>query len=439
MNKGKRTGQELWEKAKKLIPGGSQLLSKRAEMFLPGAWPAYYSRAEGAYVWDLDGQKYLDMLNMGIGSCVLGYADPDVNAAVIEAVSNGSMSTLNTPKEVELAELLLSLHPWAGMVRYARTGGESMAVAARIARAYTGHETIAFCGYHGWADWYLATNLSTKDGLADHLLAGLEPKGVPQGLAGSVLPFHYNRIEELEAIVEKYPDLAAIIMEPMHGEYPKDGFLEKVRDIATRTGAVLVFDEITIGFRLAIGGAHKVLGVEPDLAIFGKGMSNGYPMAAIIGKRAVMQAAQDTFISSTYWTEAIGPTAALAAIGKMQRVDLPSHLSRVGRQVKDIWDAAGKKHGLSVTSSEVLPLLFFSFKDGNGAVMKTLFVQEMLARGILATTQFYASYAHTDEHLQTYAKALDEVFALLGKAAREGNAKDLLEGPVAHSGFERLN
>ncbi|MFA6969608.1 MAG: aminotransferase class III-fold pyridoxal phosphate-dependent enzyme, partial [Candidatus Paceibacterota bacterium] len=326
----KKTGQKLWEKAKTLIPGGSQLLSKRAELFAPDQWPAYYSRAEGAYVWDLDGTRYLDMLNMGIGSCVLGYADKDVNDAVIGAVNRGAMSTLNCPQEVELAELLLLLHPWASMVRYARTGGESMAIASRIARAYTGRDTIAFCGYHGWADWYLATNLQTKDALADHLLAGLEPRGVPKGLAGTVLPFHYNKIEELEAIVAKNPDLAAIIMEPMHGEYPRDGFLEKVREIATRTGAVLVFDEITIGFRLAIGGAHLTLGVEPDLAIFGKGMSNGYAMAAIIGKHDVMQAVQDTFISSTYWTEAIGPTATLAAIAKMQRLNLPEHLSAIG-------------------------------------------------------------------------------------------------------------
>ena len=435
----KRTGQKLWEKAKTLIPGGNQLLSKRAELFAPGQWPAYYSKAEGAYVWDLDDKKYLDMTSLGIGSCMLGYADKDVNVAVIDTVNRGSMSTLNAPQEVELAELLLRLHPWADMVRYARTGGESMAIAARIARARTGREQIAFCGYHGWADWYLATNLGTKDGLADHLLAGLEPKGVPKGLAGTMLPFHYNKIEELEAIVAKNPNLAAIIMEPMHGEYPRDGFLEKVREIATRIGAVLVFDEITIGFRLAIGGSHLVLGIEPDLAIFGKGMGNGYAMTAIIGKRDVMQAAQDTFISSTFWTEAIGPTAALAAIAKMQKINLPEHLQRIGGAMKEVWDTTSARHNLTTTSSEVLPLLFFSFKDGDAAVMKTLFVQEMLKRDILATTLFYASYAHKDEHVKEYAKALDEVFALMRKAVVEGKTKDLLEGPIAHSGFQRLN
>ncbi len=433
------TGQTLWEKAKKLIPGGGQLLSKRAELFAPGQWPAYYSKAEGAYVWDLDSNKYLDMLNMGIGSCMLGYADPDVNSAAIEAVQKGSMSTLNCPEEVELAELLLSLHPWAGMARFARTGGESMAIAARIARAYTGRDTIAFCGYHGWADWYLATNLQTKDALADHLLAGLEPKGVPKGLAGSIVPFHYNKIEELEAIVARTPDLAAIFMEPMHGEYPQDGFLQKVRDIATKTGAVLVFDEITIGFRLAVGGAHKVLGVEPDMAIFAKGMSNGFPMAAIIGTSAVMQAAQDTFISSTFWTERVGPAATLAAIKKMQKVNLPEHLATVGGKIKKIWDEVGKRHGLAVTSSEVLPLLFFTFPGSDPAAQKTLYVQEMLKRGILATNQFYASYVHTDEHIAEYEKALNEVFPIIAKSTADGTLQSFLEGPVAHSGFERLN
>ena len=433
------TGQKLWEKAKTLIPGGNQLLSKRAELFAPEQWPAYYSRAEGASVWDLDGKKYLDMLNMGIGSCMLGYADPDVNVAVIDAVKRGTMSTLNCPQEVELAELLLELHPWAGMVRYARTGGESMAIAARIARAYTDRDTIAFCGYHGWADWYLATNLQTKDALADHLLAGLEPRGVPKGLAGSIVPFHYNKIEELEAIVAKTPDLAAIIMEPMHGEYPKDDFLQKVRAIANKTGAVLVFDEITIGFRLTVGGAHLVLGVEPDIAIFAKGMSNGYPMAAIVGRSEVMQAAQDTFISSTYWTERIGPSATLAAIKKMQKVNLPEHLASVGGKIKKIWDEAGKRHGLAVTSSEVLPLLFFTFPGPDAAAQKTLYVQEMLKRGILATNQFYASYAHTDEHIVTYEKALKEVFSIIAKATEGGTLLTLLKGPVAHSGFERLN
>lgn len=432
-------GQRLWKKAKTLIPGGNQLLSKRAEMFLPEQWPAYFSKAKGAYVWDLDGKKYLDMCIMGIGACMLGYADPDVNAAVKKAIDRGQMATLNDPAEVELAELLCKLHPWAGMVRYARSGGEAMAVAVRIARAYTGRDTIAFCGYHGWADWYLATNLQSGDKLATHLLKGLEPKGVPKGLKGTVLPFRYNHIEELEAIVKKHPKLAAIVMEPIHGEQPTDDFLQKVRAIADRIGAVLVFDEITMGFRMTLGGSHKLFGVQPDMAVFAKGMANGYAMAAIIGRCKVMQAAQESFISSTNWTESVGPVAALATIKKMKRVGLSKHLARTGLSVKKVWEGAARKHDLDIKITGVAPLLFFTFSGGDAQVAKTLFVQEMLRRGFLASNLFYASLAHTPAHVRAYGVAVDEVFGIIAKAMKAGTLGTLLNGPIAHSGFQRLN
>lgn len=438
--KNKNTGQKLWQKAKKIIPGGSQLLSKRAEMFAPGVWPAYYAKAKGSAVWDLDGNKYIDMSLMGVGANMLGYADRDVDDAVIkQAIQRGSMSTLNVPQEVELAELLLKLHPWAGMVRYARTGGESMAIAARIARAYTGRDVVAFCGYHGWADWYLATNLKQKDALAAHLLGGLEPKGVPKGLRGSIVPFRYNHLEELEAIIKQHGKLAAIIMEPLHGEEPKKDFLKQVRRLADKAGAVLVFDEITMGFRLTLGGAHLKYGVMPDMAVFAKGMSNGYPMAAIIGTRKVMEAAQGTFISSTYWTEAIGPVAALATIHKMQKKKVQSHLAQLGRKVRTIWKSASKKHGLPIGMSGVDPLRFFSFLQPEAQIIKTVFVTEMLERGFLASNLYYASYAHTDADLKRYEHALNEVFALIVKAQKDGTLKKLLKGPVAHTGFQRLN
>lgn len=433
-------GQRLWKKAKTLIPGGSQLFGKRAEMFAPGLWPAYYSKAKGVYVWDLDGRKYLDFAGMAVGACALGYADPDVNRAVIKAIREGSLSTLNVPEDVELAELLIHIHPWAEMVRYARTGGESMAVAARIARAYTGKDVIAFCGYHGWADWYLATNLKDPKGLNDHLLAGLEPKGVPQGLRGTILPFHYNKLEELQRIVREHKGkIAAIIMEPVHSEEPRNDFLQKVRAIATKIGAVLVFDEITVGWKLTFGGAHLLYGVHPDMAIFGKATSNGYPMGAIIGKRPIMQAAQDTFISSSYWAERIGPVAALATIKKMKRVNFSAHFVRVARRVRSIWQHAAKKHGLPISTSESLGILTFTFNMRDAQEARTLFVQEMLQQGILAGTVFYGSFAHAPAHLARYEKAVDKVFSLIARARREGSIRTYLQGPVAHAGFQRLN
>ncbi len=436
----KGTGQKLWQKAKKIIPGGNQLLSKRSEMFLPDLWPAYYSRAKGCYVWDLDGTRYLDMGRMAVGSCLLGYADSDVNAAVKDAVDRGSMSTLNAPEEVELAEMLCKIHPWAHMVRYARGGGEAMAVAVRIARAYTDRDIIAFCGYHGWADWYIATNLGHTDKLKEHLLEGLSPKGIPPGLRGSILPFRYNHLDELEAIVKHAGKrLAAVVMEPLHNEEPKDNFLQKVRALTTKAGAVLVFDEVSIGWKLNYGGAHLLYKVTPDMAVFSKAMSNGFPMAAIIGKRKVMQAAQDTFISSTYWTDRTGPAAALATLKKMKKVDVPKKIAHAAALMRSGWAAAAKKHGLDILIGGTVPYNNFVFVHKDAQVLKTLFAQGMYERGILATTEFNPSIAHTDVHIKTYQRALDQVFADIRRAIDTDTIRKNLKGPIAHIGFARLN
>ncbi len=436
----KGTGQKLWQKAKKLIPGGNQLLSKRPEMFLPDQWPAYYSRAKGVYVWDLDGHKYLDMSIMGIGNCLLGYGDGDVDRAVKKAVEIGVMATLNAPEEVELAELLLKLHPWAEMVRYARTGGEAMAMAVRIARAATGRDTIVFCGYHGWSDWYLSANLADDKTLDGHLLPGLEPRGVPRGLTGTLIPFHFNDVMELKVAVAKAgKDLAAIVLEPMKGKPPTPEFIHSVRLWADTTGAVLIADEITAGFKFAKGGSHLASGLVPDIAVFSKAMANGYAMAAVIGRKKVMQAAQSTFISSTNWTERIGPVAALATIKKLIKVDTAGKLARTGKSVKQVWEAASKKHGVPITIGGSDPIASFSFDGSDGQALKTLFVQEMLAQGILASNLFFATLAHTDTHVRQYAKAVDRAFAILKEAIDSETVKKRLNGPIAHTGFARLN
>lgn len=429
---------KLWNEAKKIIPGGSQLLSKRAEMFLPDHWPSYFKKAKGVEVWDLDGNKYIDTW-ASIGACILGYADSDVNKAVKKAIDNGSISTLNSPEEVELARLLCKLHPWAEMVRYARTGGEAMAIAIRIARAYSNKDKIAFCGYHGWQDWYLSANLATDKNLDGHLLPGLEPRGVPRGLKGSVIPFHYNKIEELKKIISKNRDIGVIVMEPLRDHEPENNFLKKVRKIANQIEAVLVFDEITIGWRLCNGGAHLKYGVNPDIAVFAKGISNGFPMAAIIGKQKIMQTAQTTFISSTYWTERVGFVAALATIKKMIRKKVPNHLYRIGKiLIKGLKELADK-NGLKLVISGLPPLFHFSFDYGKDSqAIRTLFTQEMLKKGILASGGVYVTYSLKEEHVKKYLKAAGEVFCLLKKAIEENKVYDLLEGPVAHKRFERL-
>ncbi len=436
-----KKGQALWEEAKKIIPGGNQLLSKRSEMFLPGGWPSYYSKAKGVEVWDLDGNKFIDMSIMGVGSCLLGYADPDVDRAVKKAINNGSMSTLNAPEEVELAKMLCEIHPWAQMVRYARTGGEAMAIAIRVARAFSGKDKIAFCGYHGWSDWYLSANLSDDKNLDGHLLPGLEPCGVPRGLKGTLFPFHYNKISELEDIVGQHgSDLGVIVLEPMKGEEPKDDFLKKVRMIASKIGAILIFDEVSVGWKMTFGGAHLLYGVYPDIAVFAKAISNGYPMAAIIGTQKVMEAAQTTFISSTNWTERIGPVAALATLKKMKELEVHKHIHAVGDKVKYIWQEKAKKNGLLITTGGLLPFSNFTFDYGEKhQALRTLFIQEMLQRGFLASNLLFATYAHKDKHLARYAYAVDKVFKILKEALNTNTIEKRLKGPIAHTGFTRLN
>jgi glutamate-1-semialdehyde 2,1-aminomutase len=383
---------------------------------------------------------YHDMSYNGIAACILGAADPDVEEAVIAAVRAGSMSTLNPPEEVELADLLSELHPWAEMVRYARCGGEAMAVAVRIARAHTGRDRVAFCGYHGWHDWYLAANLAEDHALDGHLLPGLDPAGVPRGLTGTALPFRYNHIEELEAIAAQYGDeLAAVVMEPIRNLEPEPGFLRQAREICTRIGAMLVMDEVSVGFRLNTGGAHLVYGLQPDVAVFAKAISNGYPMAAVIGKRDVMQAAQSTFISSTYWTERIGPAAALATIRKHRRCEVHLHLHHIGQMVRDGWQVAAQRTGLPIRLSGLIPLSSFAIQHEQSQAAHTLFTQLMLDKGFLATKTFYTTFAHQDDLIEEYLQEVEGAFVTIAEALRRGTVSEILQGPEAHTGFARLN
>jgi glutamate-1-semialdehyde 2,1-aminomutase len=435
-----RTGQNLYSHARHRIPGGAQLLGKRPEQYLPEHWPAYYSRAKGCTIWDLDNRAYVDFTSNGIGSCLLGYADDTVNAAVSDCVARGNMCTLNAPEEVYLADRLCAIHPWAEKVRYARTGGEAMAIAVRLARAARKRPTVAFCGYHGWSDWYLAANLAEQDALNGHLLPGLDPGGVPSGLRGTALPFHYNRIDELEDIVARHrSSLAAIVMEPMRWDFPSDHFLERVRAIADETGAVLIFDEITAGWRSHFGGIHLRLGVNPDIAVFAKALSNGYPMAAIIGRGGVMDSVQQTFVSSTYWTESIGPVAALAAINRMEEVNVSAHIRRIGELIRAGWTAVATKQEIPINLMGQPALCVFSFNCGEASrAVMTLFTQFMLDRGFLANGTFYPTYAHEQTIAEQYLQAFDEVFAALKSHLDTGDVLGALRGPVAQSGFARL-
>ncbi len=435
--------QEQYRQAKAMIPGGTQLLSKRPEMFAPDHWPAYYEEARGCEVIDTQGRKFIDMSSGGILACILGYADPDVNAAVMRRVQFGSMATQQTFDEVELAKLLIEIHPWAEMARFARTGGGSMAVAVRIARAATGREKVAICGYHGWHDWYLAANLASEDAdgktLDGHLLPGLQPAGVPASLKGTALAFTYNRLDELERVIAAAGgDLAAVVMETTRGIDPEPGFLEGVRQRCDRIGAKLIFDEISIGWRLCLGGAHLKLGVAPDMAVFAKTISNGYPMGAVIGNAHTMQAAQESFISSAYWTEGVGPAAALAAVRKMMRIDVPAHLERIGTRVMAGWRESADRHGLPITIGGRPQNCNYKFETPNSNALVTLATVRMLDRGFLSTGYFNGTLAHEDRHIEAYLAALDEAFAELKVALDAGDAESRIGGPVKHAHFARL-
>lgn len=432
------SGQKLWRRAKRVIPGGSMLLSKRAEMFLPEQWPAYFSRARGCTVWDLDGKPYIDMSLMGIGTNTLGYGHPEVDAAVQAVVAAGNMSTLNAPEEVLLAERLVSMHPWAEMVRFARSGGEANAIAIRIARAASGRHKVAFCGYHGWHDWYLAANLGDETHLAGHLLPGLQPNGVPPTLRGTVLAFNYNRLDELKKLVAEH-EIGVIKMEVSRNAGPEPGFLQEVRRIATERGIVLIFDECTSGFRQTFGGLHKMYGVEPDVAVFGKTLGNGYAVTATIGRREVMEAAQSSFISSTFWTERIGSAAALKTLEVMERIRSWEIITETGRGIGERWQELAARHGLRISVTGLPSLIGFSFAGPNSLAYKTLITQEMLAQGYLAGTGVYTCIEHTQQIVNAYFEALDPVFALIRECEDGRDVGALLPYGVCHSGFKRLN
>ena len=409
-------GQELYKKAKTLIPGGTSLLSKRPEQLLPENWPAYYSKSKGCRVWDLDGREYIDCGLMGVGTNTLGYAREEVDEAVMKVVRDGNLTTFNCPEEVYLAERLIKMNPWAGGVRYTRGGGEANSMCIRIARAYTGKDKVAICGYHGWHDWYVSVNLGENDALAGHLLPGIPTAGVPKGLRGSSIPFHYNNFEEIENII-----------------------LEHIRNLCNEYGVILIFDECTSGFRETFGGLHKKYGVYPDMTIYSKTMGNGYVIAAVLGKKEIMDAAQGSWISSTFWTDRIGPTAALASLDVMEKEKSWEQITAKGLQNKERWQALADKYGLKINQWGIPALAGYTFNSSNALAYKTYVTQEMLKKGYLAGTLMYTSLAHTQEILDNYFEALDPIFADIRDFEDGKDVMKVLEGPVCQAGFKRLN
>jgi glutamate-1-semialdehyde 2,1-aminomutase len=431
-------GQKLLKKAQKIIPGGNQLLSKRSEMFLPNLWPAYYNYSKGCIISDLNNKKYYDFAGMGVTSCVLGYADTDINKAIIKGLKKGSMSTLNAPEEVDLADRLIKIHKWAEMVRFSKSGGEACLIAIRIARAFTKKEKIAFCGYHGWHDWYMAANLGNSKNLDEQLLPGLGNKGVSKSFKNSIHSFNYNDINSLKKIFKKNKNqIGIVIMEPMRFTEPKNNFLLNVKKLAKKNGAVFIFDEITSGFHENLGGLHLKFKVNPDMAIFGKALGNGYPISAVIGKKKIMNFAQRTFISSTMWTERLGFIAGVTTLDKMKKLNVQKKLIILGKKIKTGWNKAAKKNKIKISISGLDSLPNFRFDYENRKEISTYFTQEMLELGFLAKEALAITYVYNDKIIKKYLKSVDLVFSKINYY-QEKKIKLPLKGPLKHSTLKRI-
>jgi len=425
--------QKLWERAKTIIPGGNMLISKRPELFLPLGWPTYFTKAKGIKIWS-EKKIYQDFCSMGVGTNLLGYGDSRVNEAVKKIIKNGNMSTLNAVEDIKLAEKLLQIHDWADMAKFARSGGEANAIAIRIARAASRKDKVAICGYHGWHDWYLAANLTSKKNLNNHLIKNLNPHGVPSNLKNTVFTFEYNNISSLKKVISEH-DIGIIKMEVKREEDPKNNFLQEVRKIADKKNIILIFDECTSGFRKTFGGLHKHYKVKPDMAMFGKALGNGYAITAVIGKRSIMESASTNFISSTMWTERIGTSAAIECLNVMENMKSWQKISQTGIWLKEQWKKLAKLHKLKIEIQGLDAIPNFIFKSQNHNSYKTLITQELLKKNLLATNKIFISVLHNKKNLQNYLNEMDKVFSLISRIENGDKIENYLKYPESFNPY----
>ena len=409
--------QKLWKESEKVIPGGNGLISKRPDRFSPKNWPIYYSKAKGCNIYDLDNKKYIDFTQMGTGAAVLGYADPDVNSFVTKEISKSVNTTLNSPLEVALAKELLSINSFADSVKFSRGGGEAMSIAVRIARTYSKKDIVIFSGYHGWHDWYIATNLKSKKNLNKHLLPGLTANGVPKNLINSVIPCTYNNAAELKNLLKKYKNnIAAIIIEGAKNTYPSKEFLHEIFQYKKNNKCAFVVDDISSGFRVSRGGSFQKVNYEPDLAVYGKCMGNGFAISAVVGKSNLMDQAQNTFISSNFWTESVGFAAGIAAIKKMKKIKIWQHTNNIGKIYKSSVVEIAKRHDIKISFNDVDAMCFmqFGYSKLNDRIV-TYITDEMLKRGYLFATGFFPSYKHKEKTITKFTSNLESVFKKIKK------------------------
>ncbi len=433
--------QELYRRAGELIPGWTQLISRRPDQFANGVSPIYAQRAKGARFFDVDENEYIDWVN-AVGAVILGHADDVVDGAVKEQIDRGSIYTLNSPLEIELAEELCQTIPSAQMVRYTKGGGEACAVAARIARGASGRDKILICGYHGWHDWYQAANFGVDPESGEFPFAGIEPIGVPKALAGTIIPFRYGDLTMLEALLTEHAgEVAAIMMEPARSELPPSGYLEGVQALAKQHDVILIFDEVSCGWRQAIGGIQQVVGVTPDMTVVAKAMSNGYPMGAVVGARAVMEPAARMFISSSYWSENIGLIASLTTIRELKRRDSERRFQEIGEKLRTALNQAITSAGLQGGCVGIHANPTVALKtpaEVNPRKISTLFIQEMARRGIHTYMSFKATLAHSDADIAQTAEAAYGALRVIKSGLENGTLDQLLVADLKKEPFRRL-
>ena len=435
----KNIGNHFWKIAKKIIPGGNSILSKRPERYAGKLWPTYFEKSKGCYVWDLNGKKYIDMAQMGIGSSILGYNNKFVNSGVKKAIDKGINTTLNSLEEVVLAKKLINLNPGYTGVKFARSGGEAMTVAIRIARSFANKKKIVFSGYHGWFDWYLATNLESSKNLNDHLLEGLSPKGVDPGLKKTIFPFKYDDANDFLKVLNKSKEIGIVVVESARYNYPNKSFVNKINAICKQKKLILICDEITSGFRVCNSGAYKVVGFKPDLVVYGKGLGNGFAISAIVGKKKIMSSSINSFISSSNWSERVGFVAAIKTLDYIKKNKTWLHLNKIGLHIKKGWDKIFKELNLNIETSNFYPLVSMklNYNDLNNYIL-TYFISDMLKKGYLVSSSIYISSSHTKKICNEYLKECRSTFKKISFLLKNKKLKKNSRGFVRTDAFQRL-
>ena len=434
------SGLQLWNEALKVIPGGNGILSKRPERYAGKKWPTYFRKSLGCKIWDLNDNMYIDMAQMGIGSSTLGYNNKYINKAVKKIIDMGINTTLNAPEEVELAKKLIQLNPGYKGVKFARSGGEAMSLAVRIARAFVSKQKIAFSGYHGWFDWYLAANFGNSKNLDQHLLKGLSPKGVYPGLKESIFPFRYDDPEDFLKIIKQEKNIGIVIVESARYDYPKKEFVNQINRICKKKNLILICDEITSGFRVCNSGAYQKIGFKPDIVVYGKGLGNGFAISAIVGKSKVMKNSINTFISSSNWSERVGFVAANKTLEYFEKNKVWNHLNRMGLLISKGWKKIFSELNLKITVSNFLPLVTMKLNYGklNNYIL-TYFIKDMLQKKYLVSASIYVSVAHTEKIILIYLKECKKTFkkiSILLKKNQMGNS--IKKTDLRTDAFQRL-